>query len=330
MKRTVSRTLVSVLLIASSALLALGAAEGLLRLKNADMRNYDIEMWRYARELKKPSDIPVLGHEHVPSSEAVLESVKVRINADGMRGPEVAPITGDRKRILFLGSSATFGWGVAEDETMSALVEKRLKADGHDVDVLNAGIGNYNAVRYVTLFFERLARFEPDIVVIHYFINDTDILEPGGGNWFLRNSQLAVSLWIAANRLTGAGSFEALVEQYRKSYEPDAEGFRAMKAALTRLAAHARERNIRVILAMLPDIHDVNEYPFGFAHAALRILSGELGFTYVDLLPSLRGLKANDLWVMPGDPHVNARGHRLLADTLVPPLAAMLPPPDRR
>jgi hypothetical protein len=34
--------------------LSIGAClcEGMLRLKNSSMRNYDIEMWRYAKELK--------------------------------------------------------------------------------------------------------------------------------------------------------------------------------------------------------------------------------------------------------------------------------------
>jgi len=35
---------------------ALGVGEAALRFKNADMRNYDIEMWRYALELKKRAD----------------------------------------------------------------------------------------------------------------------------------------------------------------------------------------------------------------------------------------------------------------------------------
>ena len=39
----------SILLGAVAVVLFLGAAEGILRLKNSSMQNYDIEMWRYAR-----------------------------------------------------------------------------------------------------------------------------------------------------------------------------------------------------------------------------------------------------------------------------------------
>ena len=45
----------SVILFCISTLLALGAAEAVLRIKNSAMNNYDIEMWRYARLLKRRS-----------------------------------------------------------------------------------------------------------------------------------------------------------------------------------------------------------------------------------------------------------------------------------
>ena len=44
--------LFSVIGITLSMALCLAAAEAVIRLKNRSMNNYDIEMWRYARELK--------------------------------------------------------------------------------------------------------------------------------------------------------------------------------------------------------------------------------------------------------------------------------------
>src|SRR5687768_14016079 len=102
-----------------STLLVLLALEGVLRLSNSSMKNYDIEMWRYARELKVPSPDPALGHEHVPNTESTLQSVKIRINDLGLRGDAVRPKVPGRRDILFLGSSITLGWGVAEEETVS-------------------------------------------------------------------------------------------------------------------------------------------------------------------------------------------------------------------
>ena len=75
------------------------AAEGIVRLKNASMKDYNTEMWRYARELKFPSPDPRLGHEHVANAHALLQSVDIRTNAWGLRGGPVtdAPAPGTRR-----------------------------------------------------------------------------------------------------------------------------------------------------------------------------------------------------------------------------------------
>jgi len=102
-------------------LICAAAAEGMLRLKNASMRNYDIEMWRYSRELKFASELAVLGHEHQPNAKATLQSVEIRTNAWGLRGGNVSetPAPG-RRRVLMLGSSIALGWGVPEGSVVSS------------------------------------------------------------------------------------------------------------------------------------------------------------------------------------------------------------------
>lgn len=44
------------------------------------------------------------------------------------------------KRVLAFGDSLTAGYGLPGDESLPARLEKRLKADGHDVKVINAGV----------------------------------------------------------------------------------------------------------------------------------------------------------------------------------------------
>ena len=54
----------------------------------------------------------------------------IRTNAWGLRGPEVPPPVPGQRRILFLGSSVTLGWGVAPYAliTCSSLFFKWSKA----------------------------------------------------------------------------------------------------------------------------------------------------------------------------------------------------------
>ena len=292
--------------------------EGLLRLKNSDMRNYDVEMWRYSRLLKTPSPNPLLGHAHRPSRTAVLQSVEIQINERGLRGGPVPPRVPGRRRILFLGSSITLGWGVPENETISGRIASKFKADGQTVDVLNAGIGNYNAPRYVERFLTQYTDLEPTDIVVHYFLRDAETLTAGQGNWFLRHSELALAFWSGWQKKMGKTS--SLESHYREVYDPAAPGYLAMKESLKRLSDYAQAHHIRLYLAMVPDVHNLTNYPYTFVHDDLKSVATQYHYHYIDLYPALEGMGPAEIWNMPGDPHPNAEGHRRMAEALYPVL----------
>ena len=289
--------------------------EGFLLIKNSDQMNYNIEMWRYARELKRVGDTPILGHEHRASSKAMLQNVEVSINSLGMRGPEPDLSDAARKRIVLMGSSITLGWGVPEEETMRARLARAL---GEEVQVLNAGIGNYNTVRYVTLLEKNISVWKPNTVVVQYFVNDAEILSQPSTNLLFQHSQLAVTLYhLVANVLLGDVGTGTLEERYRALYAPNSEGRRVMEESLRRLATLSRRHGFDVIFAMTPDIHSLTNYPFGFIHEHMKALVETYGWTYVSLLEPLSRVPAKDLWAIPGDPHPNGLGHAIMAETLL-------------
>ena len=78
------RHLKNLILMILSISFILFAAEGILRIKNLNMKNYDIEMWKYARELKTRDQ--KLGHVHIPNKSAVLQGVEIKLQcADILR-----------------------------------------------------------------------------------------------------------------------------------------------------------------------------------------------------------------------------------------------------
>ncbi len=289
-------------------------AEAFLRVKNSDQKNYNIEMWRYAKSLKVISSDPELGHEHRPSSHAKLQNVDIRINSRGLRGAEITPLEAGQKRILLIGSSNTLAWGVSEKDSMAQKLSGNL---GDRYQVLNAGIGNYNARRYVKLFESKLLDLKPDIVVVHYFIRDAETLETGGGNFLLRNSELAVTLHQLLHSLSFSDKDPTkLVDHYRAMYAEGNPGRTHMEASLKRLNELSHQNNFKVILAMVPDIHAIKPYPFSFIHDHMKKIAAKLGWSYVDFGPSLEGIPQEELWAMPGDPHLNAKGQQIMAESL--------------
>jgi lysophospholipase L1-like esterase len=314
MSKTI-QNLLSTILFVFSIFIALLIGEGFLRLKNSDMKNYDIEMWKYAKKLKKSSLNPKLGHEHVENSTAILQSVEISINNFGLRGDQINKDV-NRNRILFLGSSITLGWGVDHQDTMTERLNKMLNIQSNSYEVLNAGIGNYNTVRYVEHYLSKLSVLKPDSIVIQYFINDAESLKSGGGNWLLRNSQLAVTLMIAFNRVLYSGDESSLINHYRDVYSKNSGGFDEMQRSIEALAEHAQKNNIKLFFVMTPDFHNLIDYPFLFIHSKMKDISIKNDIPFLDLLPYFEGIPKEEIWAMPGDPHPNQIGHEIMASAI--------------
>ena len=304
-------------MLVGSMFLGLFVGEIVIRVKNRAMDNYDIEMWRYSKELKRAAENPILGHVHLANATATLQSREIRLNDWGLRGGPISERVPGRRRILLLGSSITLGWGVDEAGTLSERLRSMFEEDGEIVEVLNGGVGNYNTVRYVELFMTQLKALEPTDIIVHYFINDAEILPPGGGNFLLRNSQIVATLWTALQK-SATAHVAHMDDHYRTVYEPDSAGFVAMKDSLVRLDAYCDQRGIRLCLAIAPDVHNLEDYPFHYIHRILGQVSEDLGIVFIDLFPGFEGLKPEKVWSMPGDPHPNGLGHRIMAETIYP------------
>lgn len=305
-----------------SVIICIAAGEAMLRVNNSSMKNYDIEMWRYAKELKVRVDDPALDFDHVRNKDAVLQNVNIRLNGSGLRGPDLQNRANIERRILLLGGSITLGWGVKEEETVASRLQAMLIEDGQKAEVLNGGIGNYNAERYVSRFFKELTGLQPTDIIVQYFLRDAEDLKPGESNFLLRNSELAVTLWIASHRLFDRAGEKSLVDHYRAAYQPDAPGYLKMKAELKRLADYARANRIRIYLAMVPDFHNLVDYKFSFVNKLMEENAREFGYRFIDLLPAVQGRRPEEMWAMPGDPHPNALGHKIMAETIFPALRA--------
>jgi len=98
-----------------------------------------------------------------------FSDLSYRINSAGIRGDEIDHIKVGQ-RILALGNSCTFGWGVPIENCWTTLLERNLRLGLHDssLEVLNAGIPGYTSFQGKT-YFQKL---QPDIVLIMFGWND--------------------------------------------------------------------------------------------------------------------------------------------------------------
>lgn len=98
----------------------------------------------------------------------------VRTNSDGFRDEEFEkPPPNNTIRILVIGDSFTYGWGLNESERYSDLTEKKLdSATDSKVQVVTAGTPSWGIKDYYKVLKHRGLSYEPDIVVLGLYKND--------------------------------------------------------------------------------------------------------------------------------------------------------------
>lgn len=277
---------------------------------------YDVEMSRYGQSFKLESTNPRIGHVHRPGKEGRLMNVQVSINSDGLRDREY-PVERDgrSRRIIFLGDSLTFGWGVEEPDTFASVLERRLGKE-MPTEIINFGTGNYNTTQEVNLFLEKGLKYNPDAVVVFYFINDAEPLPKKSSLAFLANFRLTTFYWSRFKKLAARFSpGKTFKEYYADLYRDDQQGWIETRDSFLELARVCREGNIELRVVILPELHNLVEYTFSAEHELLTRFLEANGIEALDLAPMMSDqTDPHALWVALDDAHPNARAHLLIAD----------------
>jgi len=275
---------------------------------------YDIEMSRYAVRLKTDSANPRIGHVHRPNKKSHLMNVDVSINSDGLRDKEYPVARNGQYRMIFLGDSLTFGWGVGQDDTFDNVLEVEF-TKRQPTEILNFGAGNYNTEQEVNLFLEKGLKYNPDKVVVFYFINDAEPT-PKKSRWsFLENSQLISFYWsrfhVVKNRFFPAGSYK---QYYSRLYADDQPGLVGVKNSFLLLKETCKRHKIALQVVLLPELHNVVNYPFSEEYGKIETFLKQNQISYMNVLPAFKDYSDPvQLWVSLDDAHPNKLAHSIIA-----------------
>lgn len=130
----------------------------------------------------------------------------IHTNTFGMRDKrEFLPADPSRYRILLIGDSTTFGFGVGDDETIGHHLEQllnssRAKPDSDRLfEVINAGVDGYDVVDESFVLSSLVSLYRPDFVIWYIGPNDWDdslSLNPSGTLSSSAPSYAASSAWL--------------------------------------------------------------------------------------------------------------------------------------
>lgn len=284
------------------------------------------------RSLIRPATSKEIVFELKPNLDVVFMNARVRTNSAGFRGAEVPrEKPADTFRIIGIGDSVMFGWGVEEESSYLKVIERDLnqRGDKRRYEVLNFAVPGYNSAMEAATLLEKAAPYEPDLIIIHFVRNDfavpsfmvrpTDVLSTSRSYLWDFASRFFPSREPEKDALVGVdfeGIEEADQQEVLAEYR-DLSGVDAFKNAYNRIGTFARSREIPVVVV------------YGSAGISQRgYLSGASrtnGFELVRVQheverffkeqgiaddPSARAAK---IQVSRNDPHPNAIGHEIYA-----------------
>jgi hypothetical protein len=338
MSRLVSRqtgnAIASVLATLLGLAVALLLAEGLVRLffDEAVQPRFVVDSGYGVRATKANVDT----RHYVPGDY----DIRITTNSAGMRGPEEYPVerVPGKKRVLVLGDSFPFGYGVEDGDAVSAVLEKLLNGPAPGgYEVLNFGVAGFGQAEALVTWENRARAYRPDVVVWFYFDNDIgnnavaklyDVQPDGSvrrtGASFLPGTNVQDAMlsfpplrflfehseaWnLVRNRLSSLVQKALIRDQGLKDYgDATPESVALTSALLKEIVAATRRDGARPVFVIIPNGRGMtSNFP---------LTKDELAALQVPLIDGRDYLEASDYYRR--DNHWRAIGHRKTAEKLV-------------
>lgn len=259
----------------------------------------------------------------MPNSSAFLYGATIATNSDGFRDYEYSIEKGNGTlRILVLGDSITLGWGIDLDSTYTKILERKLnqlkpfKKYGK-YDVINTGIGNYNTAMELVLLKDKGMKYNPDLIILEYYINDAEITPKKPVFDILRHSYLYAFLWDKYIN-TRVRFFENNNYRYyyKGLYKNDTPGKETARKSILELIRISKEKKIRLLIVIFPEFHNFKNYEFNEVTEFVSKIAKSENTSYLDLLPYYTNQKPEDIWITYEDAHPNKLGNTIAAEAI--------------
>ncbi|MEO0478159.1 MAG: GDSL-type esterase/lipase family protein [Planctomycetota bacterium] len=273
--------------------------------------------------------------------------VECATNSLGMREREelAGPKPDGQTRVLCIGDSFTFGWGVKVEDAWPRRVERELRRQDDSVRTVNAGAAGAIFVdEYYAALDERFHVVEPDVVVFTICLNDIlptslALAHHRSKNdlpWIFRVSKLARrvnNVYPLQDVLTLDPEhdyiqdlFDSPDEVYQWPLWPAQKGREGFwvgggpQEALIAARDWCQERGKVFGVAIWPYFQGLGPdewYPFTRIHTLVGEFCLENDIPFCDVLPELVDkVSTHELWVSPADYHGNARAQEMATPKL--------------
>lgn len=292
------------------------------------------------------------GYVLAPNFEGAIERAEflttVTVNNAGLRGPRLDARQASVYRILVLGDSFAFGFGIEDDATFPVGLERCLNDSGRGkYEVLNAGIPGYGTVDQLNFLMSRGAGLAPDLVILQFLSsNDLDENRYPATEWadveegwlVSRNYDPATMLplwkrveyWVKGNfhsvqfisarvgyLLLKSSLFPELERAFWGERFADEEE-QLFEEALIGIKQHTREIGAELLFLYATAQGPVvaREEPTLGSEALVSRVASEHGIDWVNSFRLMRASEDRMNFYYPADGHWNPAGHRFVSEIL--------------
>lgn len=277
-----------------------------------------------------------------------------RINSLGLRGPEPSPAD-SVLRVASLGSSTSFGYGVAWDETFPVLASRALGRNGVPAEALLSGVVGHSVFQILERWRRDVRPLAPELAIVALNGLNEHFPSPSGGDVaHRRRVRAAYSGGDALGRRLRAewrvlhlldwvddwrrGGREALVERWRAEQSRDEEAMarrgaldfdgerrvepEAFGALLTELVGELRAAGVGVAVVATPRraTMDARLPILATYDAVLRERVEHLELPFLDAHAFFARLPDPTDALFLDEVHLTPLGHERLAEALLPVL----------
>lgn len=222
---------------------------------------YALEMHRFVKQLREEE---VVATTIEPGLDERFAGVRIVANDLGFRGPGVERERSPGvKRVMVLGDSIAFGWGVEAEEMFGARLAELLRGDGVEIEVMTCAVCSWNTRTQYEFLRNIGVDYRPDLVLLNVVENDLEVKRSGRTGIprdvleakrhreksALQNAREDV--WRAFVKNTWVGAHVQHFARLRREAgvtQPDSPGWWDARLALDGIVDLCRERGIELLV----------------------------------------------------------------------------------
>jgi hypothetical protein len=247
-------------------------------------------------------------------------------------------------RIGVMGDSNAFGYGIKNvTNRFSDILEKKLQDNGYNVELYNFAVPGFDTENELKEY-ARVEKFNFDILIWSYFLNDAEEATRSAGTKILQKAQnvpQGIISFLSDNSYFFDYVYWRLDARYDKTFVDvrnadlsqydDPEIFNHHRSLIDSFTQRLQQEGKKVVMLVLPFFYFFPDYPQKAeeTHQKMDLIFQENNASaVVDLLPFVKGKKREELVVGPYDAHPNEYVHALAAEKLYDALIPLLKKTD--